>query len=237
MRWGLKIYRGQHEAVISEELFEATQALTKEKIKKKRLYKEYLLSGLVKCAECGSTMTNTFTNKKEGRYYYYKCVKVIKEGKNACSTKSVSAIKLEEFITQNLSRISQDKQYIENLVLRILHESGGRPGLELSSVSSKDPVTRVSQVVINFKNKIQDGSKVEKCLIFQKTIEGIKFSKDSLEVTISIRDADFSVAVDFFKGQSGNVAGRLREDTVNPDAPACNTRFENNIGCPARIRT
>ncbi len=75
-------------------------------------------------------MTNTYTNKKEKRYYYYKCYKVMREGRTACSTKEVNAEKLERFLIENLSRIAQDKYYIESLAFKMLHDSGGRSGLE-----------------------------------------------------------------------------------------------------------
>jgi hypothetical protein len=139
-------------------------------VKKKRLYKEFLLSGLVKC-ECGSSMTNTFTNKKKDRYYYYKCVRVVKEGTGACSLKEVNAEKLESFLIENLSRIAQDNQYLENLVFKMLHQSPHRAGFELTTESEKTLLTRVQQVLINFKIKIQQGSQIEKCLIFERTIE------------------------------------------------------------------
>ncbi len=47
--------------------------LLKTKPKKKRLYKNYALKGLMRCGECGSLMTPTFTNKKTRRFYYYVC--------------------------------------------------------------------------------------------------------------------------------------------------------------------
>jgi site-specific DNA recombinase len=226
VRWNDKIYDGQHEAIISKELFEEAQSLTTTKTRKKRLYKEYFLSKLVKCSECGSSMTNTFTNKKKRRYYYYKCVKVVKEGKSACSIKEVNAEKLEEFLIENISRIAGDKQYIDNLVFRMAHDSPGRGGFELRDESSETLSTRVQQVLINFKNNVQKGSQVEKCLIFQRTIKRINFSKESLEVIVSIVDRKASLPINSLGRQSGSVAGKKREGAVNSDAPACNTQFD-----------
>lgn len=194
-RWGNKVYPGLHEPIISEELFNHAQSLTKEKIVKRPLRKEFLLSQLVKCSECGSGMTNAFTNKKKRRYYYYKCYKVIREGGSACSIKEVNAEKLEEFLIENLSRIASDKQYLENLVYRMLHDSPARSGFELPATSENILLTRVQQVLIDFKNKMQKGTQIEKCLIFQRTITKINFSKEYLEVTISIKDTEaFSVS-------------------------------------------
>ena len=112
----------------------------------------------------------------------------MREGRTACSLKQVNAEKLESFLIENISRIAQDKHYIENLVFKMLYNSGGRSGLELTEVCSKNLSTRVSEVLINFKNKVQNSTQVERCLIFQNTIRRINFSKESLEVIVSFKD-------------------------------------------------
>jgi hypothetical protein len=132
-------------------------------------------------------MTPCFTNKGSRRYFYYKCYKVVRDSK-ACSIKEVNAEKLEEFLIENLSRIAQDKQYIENLAFKIAYETPRQAGFELPTVWPQNLTTRVSEVLINFKNKIQGATQVEKCLIFERVIERINFSRASLEVIISLRD-------------------------------------------------
>ena len=166
-------------------------------------------------------MTNTYTNKKKRRYYYYKCVKVMKEGNKVCSTKEVNAERLEKFLIENLSRIAEDKQYIENLAFRITHETPGRSRLELTEVSSKNLVTRVSQVLINFKNKVEKSTQVEKCLLFQRTISRINFSKSSLEVMVSLVDTTSPLSESQNNLMAGKMAARIRRSALNPDAPAC----------------
>ncbi len=178
MRWSKNIYDGIHEPIISKDIFEEAQGIFKEKVIKKRLYKEFILTGLVQCTDCGSSMTSSFSNKPKRRYYYYKCYKVMREGKSVCSIKEVNAEKLEAFLIENLSRIAQDRQYIENLAFKKAHESSGHSGLELRTVCSKNLTTRVSQVLMDFKKKIADAPQVEKCLIFQKTIKQINFKKE-----------------------------------------------------------
>lgn len=49
--WHGKVMQGTHEPIISEDLFLEAQGLAKERLKKKRVYKEYLLSRLVKIEE------------------------------------------------------------------------------------------------------------------------------------------------------------------------------------------
>jgi site-specific DNA recombinase len=194
VRWRKNFLPGQHEAIISEELFDAAQGLLKDKVSKKRVYKEYLLGGLVRCSDCGSGMTNSFTNKKSTRYYYYKCTKVAKEGRNACSIKYVSAERLEKFLSENLCRIASDRQYIENLVFRLVHQEPRHIGFKLTAESVNGITNRIQQMLSDFKDKFSDATQVEKCLIFQRTVGQVNFSKETLEVVVSLRDGRADLA-------------------------------------------
>ena len=237
MVWAKKIYQGIHEPIISKEIFEHAQSLTKEKVRKKLLYKEFFVRGLIKCGYCGSTMTPSFSNKKSRRYYYYKCYSVVRNGRTACSIKQVNAEKLENFLIENLSRIAQDRQYVESLAFKIIHESPHPAGFELPRDPSKNLSTRISQVLMDFKNKIEKATQVEKCLIFQRTIQGIKFSKDHLELILFIKDTTDSEVDDFFNGQSGKMAARIRAGAPNPCAPARRPSSILKYGDPNGIRT
>lgn len=77
------IVDGKHEAIVSEELWEAAQAKRKENSiawnKTHSLDHEHILSGLIKCPICGTGLTGTVarrTNKETGEYrdiFYYRC--------------------------------------------------------------------------------------------------------------------------------------------------------------------
>jgi DNA invertase Pin-like site-specific DNA recombinase len=192
IRWNENIFQGIHEPIVSEDLFNRAQELMKTKAKKPdQLFKKnYLLSGLVKCTDCGSTMTNNYTEKKTSRYYYYKCTKVMKEGPTACSVKSVNSEKLEAFLIEQLSRIAQDRQYLEGIALKWIFDSPRALGIEPTAASAQNLANRVQQVLMEFKNKVSGTTQVERCLIFQKTIERINFSRSCLEVLISLRDTN-----------------------------------------------
>src|SRR3989338_2547230 len=165
VKWHDQLFDGLHKPIISKELFLEAQSLTREKIRKKRLYKDYILTRLVKCSDCKSSMTNVFTNKKKRRYYYYKCIKVTKEEKHACSIKEVNAEKLEAFIFENLERISQDKNYVESLVFKMLRNRPHSAGNELPSESDKNYTLKVLQVLQRYASDYKNASQVEKILI------------------------------------------------------------------------
>ncbi|MFH2145093.1 MAG: recombinase family protein, partial [Candidatus Omnitrophota bacterium] len=142
LRYSGQNHKGNHEAIISNEIFDLTQELHKKKLRNLRLYKNYPLARLVKCEECGSYMTPCHTNKKSRgkirRYYYYRCTSTFKKEWKNCSTKQVSANRLEDFIFDNLQRISLDKQYIDSLIFKLNHGApDGRSGLELTLDSSQ----------------------------------------------------------------------------------------------------
>ncbi len=150
IKYAGKIYQGIHQPIISENLFELAQKTHKKRIRKYRVYRDFLFGGLVNCAECGYKMSACFTNKHRNgrlkRYYYYRCNSTKKKGWQVCSIKQVSAERLERYILENLERISVDKNYIENLVFKLNHSSNrslktfGSPvgdGVEPSQVCSK----------------------------------------------------------------------------------------------------
>ena len=118
-------------------------------------------------------MTNTFTNKKKRRYYYYICNKVVKEGKSACSIKEVNAEKLEYFIFENLERMSKDKNYIESLAFKILHNSPLSQGFEPLEECSKIYSEKIIHVLQRYVQDFKIGSQLEKQLVTKRTIERI----------------------------------------------------------------
>ncbi len=227
--WRGQYFDGVHEPIISKDLFLAAQSLTKEKIRRKRVYKEYLLSCLIQCSSCGSKMTNSFTNKKKRRYYYYKCTKVVREGRSACSIKEVNAEKLESFIAENLERISQDKNYVESLAFKILRNQPASRGYEPLGQSEENYSSKVLQVLQRYASDYKKGTQLEKILVTRRTIEKIIFRRDSLEVIVSLEDRNEITLNQGLDNRLGRSARGAREGAVNPDAPACSPSSNKNL--------
>ena len=174
-------------------------------------------------------MTNTFTNKKKRRYYYYKCLKVVRDGKTACSLKEVNAEKLEEFIFQNLERISQDKNYVESLVFKTLYSSPGRKGFELLGSSEKSTSERVLHVLQRYVSDFKKGSQLEKQLVMKRTFEKIVLRKETLEVILIIEDREKLKLTGGLSHRMGWPSASVREGVSDLNAPACNTGSEVNL--------
>jgi len=189
MRFSGKIYQGVHQPLISEDLFNHVQQFHKEKFRRLRLYKDYLLAGLVHCAECGSFMTSAYSTKKSlKRYYYYRCTKTFKQDWNACTTRYVNADRLEQFVINNLKRISGDTHYLDSLIFKLNFEAlGHHQGLGLSPLCSEiDPKT-VQKNLKDLVNYLEKASKIEQTLALKRYIKEIIYSKESIQINMLCR--------------------------------------------------
>ena len=135
-------------------------------------------------------MTSSFTNKrKEGRlkrYYYYRCTSTTKKDWNACSTRQVSADRLENFIFDNLERISNDRLYIENLVFRLNNDpqAGYRSGLELTDLCSPLSPQTLQNILKLFLETLAQKKGIERNLLIKKFIKNILYSKDQIQINL-----------------------------------------------------
>lgn len=200
IKYAGQIYQGIHQPIISEELFELAQKIHKKRIRKFRIYKNFLFAGLINCKECGYKMSPCFTNKhKDGklkRYYYYRCTCTNKKSWQACSTKQVSAERLEKYILENLERISIDRDYIENLVFKLNHSSNldlknlptpQQIGLEPSQVYSKfskfEP-ENVSATLKFFLSTLASKKRNYKNLLAKKFVAKIIYSPENIRIAL-----------------------------------------------------
>ncbi|MBL7131051.1 MAG: recombinase family protein [Candidatus Omnitrophica bacterium] len=213
LKYADKIYRGRHQPLISEDLFNRVQGFRNVKVRKMRLYKDYVLGGLIKCAECDSHMTPCHTNKKiHGRkrhYYYYRCTKTFKRDWNSCNTRQVSANRLEDYILKNLDRISNDRHYIDSLIFKLNNEvSGDRKGLELNKECPKISPEIFADNLKSFLDGLPKRKGTERNLWTQKFIKRIVYSKKEIVITLYyVKDFEKETAVYPASGRVGAAAG------------------------------
>lgn len=61
-------------------------------------------------------MTPNFAYSRGRKYFYYKCTKVNKNDKDACSVKSAPAKELENLIVKRLSFLGKNKKIVADIV-------------------------------------------------------------------------------------------------------------------------
>ena len=66
----------------------------------RRVGSSYLLSGLIKCQACNTSLNGRFA--QSGKYAYYVCPSNIKLGRDACETPSINARRFEELVVNKI---------------------------------------------------------------------------------------------------------------------------------------
>lgn len=110
----LVVEGAQHPALISKEQWERCQQIRRAKARYGRTFGEStLLSGLVECGHCGSSM-----NRSGGwSGGYFVCSLARKTGRRECQPNSIQVPKLEERVLHYLAELARDPQLLKELRL------------------------------------------------------------------------------------------------------------------------
>ena len=118
---------GNHEPIISEETWEKAQAIRKVRGKKSaKVYEgNFLLSGLLRCPQCGASMLSHRTKKKNGKgyYRYYQCSSFFNKGSSVCKSNLINADLAEETVIKKINEFVQKPEIIETIVKEIKSQS------------------------------------------------------------------------------------------------------------------
>ncbi|MEK6675068.1 MAG: recombinase family protein [Planctomycetota bacterium] len=112
VRYKDEVHKGEHQAIIDEELFQTVQRLLRSNGRAGGMHvrNKYggLLKGLLSCKPCARAMMHTYTSKGNRRYRYYTCCTAQKQGWHACPSKSVPAGEIERFVVEQIRAIGKD---------------------------------------------------------------------------------------------------------------------------------
>ncbi|HWO53485.1 MAG TPA: recombinase zinc beta ribbon domain-containing protein, partial [Paenibacillus cookii] len=129
----LILSEGHHPAIISEELWEKVQLLRQKKsvMPKKRFEGEYLLTGLIRCPECGASMTasRTVNRAKDGTKIvrmYYSCGRFRSQGSSVCHANSVRKDEAEKAVTERIRQAVTQPHILKRVVRSINEHRSGR---------------------------------------------------------------------------------------------------------------
>jgi site-specific DNA recombinase len=98
-------YPGEHEAIVSQSLWDEAHAVLKESPRKRaggtRRQTPALLKGLI-FGPTGAAMSPTHTRRGQKLYRYYVSQKALKEGADACTIKRIAAAEIEAVVVDQL---------------------------------------------------------------------------------------------------------------------------------------
>lgn len=129
------IERGQHQPIISEEVWEKTKSILEKRTgKPNRVHSgEYPLTGLLKCPACGAGMvlSRTTNKNKDGSkrvLEYYVCGSWKNKGTSACNSNGIRTKYADDYVLGKISKYTKSENLIKDIVERI--NSGNKNGLE-----------------------------------------------------------------------------------------------------------
>ncbi|OGV54635.1 MAG: hypothetical protein A2017_20450 [Lentisphaerae bacterium GWF2_44_16] len=157
-----KIFKGEHEAIISEKLWKKVQAIleanTYSDERKKPTFNP--LKGFVRCGHCGGGMTSTFSKKGKKRYSYFLCVKDSKRGESSCPLKRVSCGDIERAVLQQLVAVFRTPE----ILMRTFEEACENEKQEKIELAKKkqELLGKLKDVRREIQENIGDGEKMSR---------------------------------------------------------------------------
>lgn len=124
IRYKGELHDGQHEAIIPEDLWKRVQEKIGVVRKTRTNFRQecdhvYLLKGLLKCGQCGSSMTpKSGSNGKGQLYAYYQCTRNSRFGDAECNARYIPALPVENMVVDRLRQISADDETIQEIIRR-----------------------------------------------------------------------------------------------------------------------
>ena len=109
-------YPGEHEAVISQGLWDKAHAILATNYRcrsgQTRAKTPALLKGIIRCAHCDCAMGPTYSRRRGRMYRYYLCVHAAKNGHDSCPTRSLSAGEIERTVIDQLRAILRAPEFL-----------------------------------------------------------------------------------------------------------------------------
>ena len=126
IRYKEEIHQGEHQAIVSEELWNNVNKKLKHNGKTGGIAVRNkfgaLLKGLVRCVACNCAMTPNHTTKSGNkRYRYYVCTNAQKRGWDSCPSKSIPAKQIEDFVIEQIKKVGYAPDLLKEVVT-LAHE-------------------------------------------------------------------------------------------------------------------
>ena len=175
-------------AIVDREAFEQIQASLEARNPKRTppriVNGPTLLTGIARCATCGSGMT--MRTGKSGRYRYYTCAGCAQKGKTHCSGRSISMPKLDDLVIGHLS----DRLFTPARLRKILEAYVER--------SADAQIERTRKIAVAKQRQTEIGGKINRLL--QLVANG----------AIESDDPDLAAQIRSLKAERGQTAQEIK---------------------------
>lgn len=177
-------YPGEHEAIISQKLWDAVQRTKQAKGDRKSTQETHenksLLRGIIRCGHCDQAMIGSYTKRGEKVYRYYVCNHAAKHGYKSCPVASVPAGDIEEAVLGQLRRIMQSPE----MVAQTFHALGEMQRTEDDPDASGVTEAEVLESFGNIDSVWNELFPAEQQRIFHALVERVWTTIGGIDITI-----------------------------------------------------
>lgn len=207
--------KNAHTPIVPLELWEKAQILLSEN-RTDRLYKgEFILSGILRCPQCGGRTTGYTTtginkNSVSGttkKYNYYRCDAFAKSGKSVCSNNLIRKDKIEAEVIGQITKLVDNKNFLRRLIEKA------------NSINREDAVP-LQRMIENMEKEIKKLEK-EKTNMYEEKMAG------------NVSTERFNDFMNYLEKKEGELKSKKREAemelnkiTVKVDIDSINEAFE-----------
>ncbi len=120
-----EVYQGKHKPMITVEEYDQVQKILGKRGQPRPKYKTLPFNGLIRCGECGCSITCDEKMKKiksTGKFAFYKYHKCTKKKKIKCNQKPIKSEKLSDQIEEKLEQFSLPQALLD-FALEVLRET------------------------------------------------------------------------------------------------------------------
>ena len=177
----------RHEGIISSKDWLVVQKLLQEnKEKAPRLGKtnNALLTGILKCAKCGSNMKVIHGKNKSGKVFYYKCTLKDSSGGTRCNNGNVRTDQVEKILKEKLKEYSLNKGLLRKQIEEYKQELVNSKSYEFKNIDNiKKDITSKKMQIENLVNQMSLSPVAAKYIIPQ--IESINKEIETCQKTLT----------------------------------------------------
>jgi site-specific DNA recombinase len=210
-------------AIISKEDFEAVQKImAQNKVARgaRKAKVNYLLSGIIRCGECGYAMHgNKRPSGKDGEYISYRCG--CKKSKNLCTNSEIRREPLEEYILTELeNRLLSDEvipEIVKQVNAKLVREEKNQED-RLLALQSK--LEQTDKEINNIIDAIMTGMNSQSLKDKMSELEAIKANQKIEIVTVSA-EVEEEVVTEITEEQVRAMVADMKEYIIKRDLPQC----------------
>ncbi len=178
-----QMHPGLHDQLVSDETFARAQAILTERgesqARRRGHAADYLLSGLVRCGQCGRAYIGTSAKGRSRLYHYYTCSTRYRYGTRTCGAARLPKDDLEEAVLEQMISIYRDSDLVAEALEHLrVSETEARVSVHDRIAALRQEQAGVSRAIDRYFAAFEAGTmKPAPC---QERLDGLQVRQDAL---------------------------------------------------------